>query len=396
MLIASMESPALCPGRVATALQNTSNSFLCRLPAEVLHVIIDFLRSDDIVDLLCFRRVSRRLRLLAFFSRKCRTTCKFGCKGIAALLWGTEDCTVWDAMRFILLEHFRRNNNKEFLLPQETTATRTRVCIGREGFVRLCEHRHVSWSDIEPHLAQCHSPEMLGKAHPAVMLCDHAGHRASCGRQEEVEMMPSVRISKSILGDSAPVVLTLTWTAHETLSVNNKGQFNSLEMCKMLERHQKTGAFLLAGATPISRCFDHQTNCTCFLGSSEIDLGRLAAGILSRRFENGFGTMRGSLQLLFGAISPTGRPSKIDVSVHLSLCHDGSTTTTPENHCVVATYSRVIKLGNPESPGGKFNPWQRTSSPGGRKWIDRNLWDEDMMDPSPYERQLDAVTEGYD
>ncbi|KAK4199678.1 hypothetical protein QBC40DRAFT_175764 [Triangularia verruculosa] len=54
-----------------------------------------------------------------------------------------------------------------------------RLCIGREGKLRLCEHKTVKWIDIEQHVVDLHSSGIRRDEPRAVPIitCDHPQHR---------------------------------------------------------------------------------------------------------------------------------------------------------------------------------------------------------------------------
>ncbi|KAH0437916.1 hypothetical protein CcaCcLH18_03592 [Colletotrichum camelliae] len=70
-----------------------------------------------------------------------------------------------------------------FSIAERQKGANTRVCIGREGHIRLCEHKTVTWDDFVRVSSNTSLPEYRRKS-VSTITCDHVSHKE---RFEEVK-----------------------------------------------------------------------------------------------------------------------------------------------------------------------------------------------------------------
>ncbi|KAJ9150828.1 hypothetical protein NKR23_g3394 [Pleurostoma richardsiae] len=198
---------------VAAAYHNINHSPLCRLPDSILLYIMELL---DVVSLYQLREVSRVFLQL------------FGNDRFAAHHWapGAElSFGVWTVGDILedpaLRDEMRRQREKKRYC--ETCLTRRlekrssatlwcsecetehsadlfsgaqrelpddlRVCIGREGHIRLCEHKIITWHDVQKAMD-------TDGWHKAEIRCDQAHHQEHAGLSSTA---PTARLSADYL-----------------------------------------------------------------------------------------------------------------------------------------------------------------------------------------------------
>ncbi|KAK3934623.1 hypothetical protein QBC46DRAFT_273420 [Diplogelasinospora grovesii] len=212
-----------------------------------------------------------------------------------------------------------------------------RICIGREGALRLCEHIQISWSDVESGLARC-STVVGAKPTAAEIRCDKAIHRACC---QTKEARPTICLEKAPDGRCA--FLTLTWTAHARLDVNEQGRFDSHQVRSMFQRHRRTGAhFLMLGSQPGSgplmemRCFG-RADCTCLsYATGQEGSGPGSGQSNTKGYKDCLGRRPG-----WASWHQVTDFDLITESVGIRLCPRSSTS---EKQCVATHYARRIQL----------------------------------------------------
>lgn len=106
----------------------------------------------------------------------------------------------------------------------------SRVCIAREGHLRLCSHQLITWSDVEQYLLALYSRggdktetfELIGCRHPVHQGCPDENRSAEAS---DADTYPSIELEfNPLLGEAS---LRLIWSAHATLPVNQDGRFES-------------------------------------------------------------------------------------------------------------------------------------------------------------------------
>lgn len=256
---------------VAAQVWNSKYSPLTRLPEEILLEILGHLEvDDDPVSLYCLRRTCRTFRRLTHEPRfrkvmlprsfkkgghrsenylelttieantlkqllqkdgmceNCAVYCDGPVKGIRRKIshyWHSE----WGPRRVF-------KNNCQFLKrrgpsghcprcrlyhdmtlfsKKQENHVETRKCLGREGAVQLCEHMHISWSQIEAHVnsRQPRSPQAWAACLSSFKIeCHHHSHNIRC-TPLEAPAWPRARL-KLAENDPRRVVLHLEWAPH--------------------------------------------------------------------------------------------------------------------------------------------------------------------------------------
>lgn len=172
---------------IAAGFHNLTRSPLCRLPEELL---LDIMERLDLVTIQCLRRASRLfLRLYSssvFSNTHDMKPAELGIatfenwsepeKDLSDNPWQQELKTLLgkDTLPYCQDCHERRRDNliwtrkynaltSDYLYcsgchtehpvclfskTQRSRCSRTRVCIGRQGFIRVCEHLAITWDDV--------------------------------------------------------------------------------------------------------------------------------------------------------------------------------------------------------------------------------------------------------
>ncbi|KAK4205122.1 hypothetical protein QBC40DRAFT_249514 [Triangularia verruculosa] len=103
---------------------------------------------------------------------------------------------LWDGCKFtstkptnrLYCSGCRHTHSSRAFSPSQKEADKTnRVCIGREGLLRLCDHRYVKWADIEAHFLRQHDPSSRGglTSTSCELICEHSSHHTQPGHYEE-------------------------------------------------------------------------------------------------------------------------------------------------------------------------------------------------------------------
>lgn len=220
------------------------------------------------------------------------------------------------------------------------------VCVGREGAVRLCEHKVISWADVESRVAQSMASNAAIKFE---MSCDHPRHK-TC----PVDPSAGHRDSKPTLllggtSDGRRMFIRLSWTAHEVLAVDNQGRFSVSAVRSMFLRHREGCArFIIPpraciGSPTEMRCFG-SSGCTCL--SQDDDQDCSPAG--SKGYKNCLGCWN-----LWGTKKHRFKDDDLlKEQVEVSLCP--AKQHKPGEQCIVTKYSRTIRLDDVTS--GTYNP----------------------------------------
>lgn len=246
----SLASLAEMDPLIADGYHNLICSPLCRLPEELL---LDIMKRLDLVSIQCLRRVSR-LFLRLYCSPPFR-----GCHCDSSLLGSTYDhwCQPKDELRVtwsrrlqVLLdedisnycEDCRRRRTDESWTTKSTSLTmdylhcsgcsndhptclfsktqrlkspKTRICIGREGFVRVCEHRVVTWKEV---IRTGRQLARLDTKLAKVFLdkCQHESHSPNHHRKDTSQTnyqmtYPVIQICGSV---DNPIWVELVWHGH--------------------------------------------------------------------------------------------------------------------------------------------------------------------------------------
>ncbi|KAK0670284.1 hypothetical protein QBC41DRAFT_355130 [Cercophora samala] len=181
------------------------------------------------------------------------TGCKFTCADKANTLY----CSGCD------IEHSARAFSKT----QTEMASEIRICIGREGVLQLCEHRHIKWADIEAHFLRQQDPESRNQlvATACELTCEHESH--CTGPKRTNASMPRLHVSGS---SRSRYDINWFWTAHHILNLDANYQMNADQVREAFQEDLRTVAGVMLTGTrngdALNRamsCFGKRW-CTCF------------------------------------------------------------------------------------------------------------------------------------
>lgn len=311
----------------AACAHNRQFSLLLKLPDEILLAILQFLLSD-IRDMYYIRRVCRKLRYLtedktlepglfrkfqAFrgfhmlhndrFLSKENNRMPFG-----VLPWDSmpefeatirkqtlcKQCQIQVTRQGRIKPHLcvfvetpekltycagcsRYHPRNAFSDMQRRRSSANRICIGREGRLRLCEHVSISWADIEAHLAVSSREKDFFKAMSDFhIVCKHPSHNFACKSTSRLapsevscndHTRPCARLQvdrNSPMLHVKPVWLVLCWKPYSSskiLKAPENGQIEATKLRELYGEYGKNAArFIVPGpsqnTTPEMLCFD--------------------------------------------------------------------------------------------------------------------------------------------
>ncbi|KAI1096028.1 hypothetical protein F5B19DRAFT_488648 [Rostrohypoxylon terebratum] len=297
---------------IAAQVWNNKYSLLTRLPDEILLEILSYFEVyHDPVSLYCLRRTCRTFRRLMceprfgrimlprsarngvrYFSEnhmelttmeanalkqllqkdgmceKCAVYCDGPVKGLRRRIshyWHSE----WGPSRVFKnnckflkrgalsahCPHCRLYHNMALFSKWCEKEGEARKCLGREGAVQLCEHVHISWSQIENHMNEWHPRS--AQAWEACLArfnveCHHPSHNIRC-TSLEAPTWPRARL-KICENDMRRVILHLEWSAHsgsEYFRLRN-GKVPVAELRELFRRYRLGAARIFLPGYPAS------------------------------------------------------------------------------------------------------------------------------------------------
>lgn len=313
---------------LAAAAHNKEFSPLLKLPDEILMAILHFL-EPDIRDIYYIRRVCRKLRFMAYdhtlkpvlfltrpFSKgshmlhhdkfhgrennrgpfgilpwysvpgfqatiRKQTLCE-PCQTAHREGMLPNGCVFMETPRLYI--HCAGCNSHHtryaFSHTQRQKKPLDRVCIGREGTLRLCEHVSIGWADIEAHLAASSRQRDFSKAVSDFhVMCPHPSHKFACKSTSrlapsEASCNDHTRPCARLQLDGSPtlhhsdrwtsVSLVLCWKPYSSskiLTAPENGQIEATRLRELYGEFGKNAArFIVPGpsqnTTPEMLCFD--------------------------------------------------------------------------------------------------------------------------------------------
>lgn len=293
---------------IAAGFHNLICSPLCRLPEELL---LDIIQQLDLVSIRSLRRVSR-LFIRLFSSPKFYNTYDSTCKRFSFEHWydpGDNLYTTWFPKLQVLLNrdigdccedcrkkrtgpNWARKNaslTKEYLhcsgcridhpvclfsKIQRSTRAKSRMCIGREGFVRICEHRAVTWKELIRTSLQLADLD-TGFACVFLDKCKHESHSPKHHRNEiwllhHQTIYPTIEIWGCL---NERVLVRFSWQGHLKLpdigfgeDGYNKTWTPNLIYQQLVQFRQGTAQYIIPEFSPgrllEMNCFD-PNRCAC-------------------------------------------------------------------------------------------------------------------------------------
>ncbi|KAK3354003.1 hypothetical protein B0T25DRAFT_608584, partial [Lasiosphaeria hispida] len=303
-----MESTGMDP-LLAAHMHNVKRSPINRLPDELVLQILRCL-GNDLLTMLCLRRVARRFRRI-IDDPEIRMAMRV-------------DCLYWRSGRifFEMVDRFPKDLKKELWrriqkdgmcdqcrmlrpggsAPDSPDAGWLRCshecpvmlrsplslhcdgcrsggrnahpCLGRHGAARLCEHVNVSWADMEPYLSEWQQQQDPHDGQACLdgfkVECRDPSHDKRC-RAEDAPTWPRAALkAKAHQMSDWVVVLTFEWQPHSgsnVVSLTSDGRAPASEMRTLFQRHRQGAAAILFPSSPRlplpeMACFQ-DTKCRC-------------------------------------------------------------------------------------------------------------------------------------
>lgn len=147
------------------------------------------------------------------------------------------------------------------------------VCIGHQGFIRLCEHVTVPWSRIADEAAR-RSTEVLGFDCKQFVACENSDHvRFDTHAQREaldylycvpLRKYPSLETNFDIVGHTFTV--NMRWGSHMPLVMRKDGRFEAEDFAKEVEVRYREARFIcpqINSGGSLSQMLCDPVNCDC-------------------------------------------------------------------------------------------------------------------------------------
>lgn len=152
---------------------------------------------------------------------------------------------------------------------QKTRPRGTRICIGREGHIRLCEHEVITWADVESHLIQWKAkPQSYSDVlQTTIKYCTDPIHNFGC--------KPSPPLARLTVYDKESARLELSWEPHTgpyPFTAFPGNPIKALEMRAIARKYRLNATRFIApeqaaGHLPEMECFPFgKCDCLCYNG----------------------------------------------------------------------------------------------------------------------------------
>lgn len=285
---------------IAAIYKNTVLNPLCRLPDEILLLIMSHL---DKLALFCLRHSSRTFQRLFSSPDFQQYHIGSGREWVSQQTWYDRE----DLGQMLVRDrycancaHMRVHKNRDprfkalmsqrlycspckkthpaalFSSPQRRASDRSRICIGHEGSFRVCDHVTLSWEDIERWVVMFADLEDYGLNTSNGILCDDAAHKHRCDNKSTYRARPdglTGGVMLNLARDQDDLKLKVDWTSHMGL---RGSMLSSLDMRKALETGQERGARHLVppfrpGDASAMAAFDpNSCSCVYYPGSDRV------------------------------------------------------------------------------------------------------------------------------
>lgn len=262
---------------------------------------------------------------------------------------------------------------REFRPADQKLHAANRRCLGRQGAVQLCEHVHVSWSDIEDHVARWQK-DRAGDWKACFSCfnieCRDPSHDTRC-TAEGTPTWPRARL-QAHERDENKVLLTLEWKPHsglDALTCTAAGQAPAAQLRKVFQKYRQGAGGILfpsgrSSPLPEMACYG-PSECTCLYyetGDDKVpNTGGLSkcGGFFQEDWRFRFTSLHRIHRYSFGVLA-----AKVSTKKHWPCGTDGSV-------CLVTIYKRQIPVFNKTDLDTRINP--------GHAWLH-------AMDPDTYAR----------
>ncbi|KAK4225077.1 hypothetical protein QBC38DRAFT_280406 [Podospora fimiseda] len=378
---------------VSGRLYNYQNSFLYKMPEEILVMIVNHLDPrDDAVARFCLARVAHLFRqhkidaspfgtywkeiiaeprtdyLISALnswgeSRIVQEICRLLrkdklCSNCLKFSKTSEGRALLDARRRHRITSQpprpdcsgcgRSHNHLHFSAAQKRKRIGEGVCLGWEGHIKLCQHRRASWSDVEAALLASAIEGDSWKHYTTYELirCEHPMHRSDCLASSP----PSIKVR--VWYGKAKIIVE--WNAHTVLPINNQGRLDSRDVLAMFWCHQETGAssILLGDLKPSQAMHPRQMMCfgtdwcTCLSYDNGALEERDPAGVPG--YKSCLGT--GNVDKKDNRHRIENWGGKLEGDVGIKYCSESST----ENEiCLCTNYNKTIFFDLPRMESSK-------------------------------------------
>ena len=151
---------------------------------------------------------------------------------------------------------------------QKEKPWRERICIGREGHIRLCEHEVITWADIEPHIIRWDTNPDLDNPRIPLKDCKDSSHIYGCSSKS---LGSCTRLN--LMGSGTGLIqLYFSWIPHTGRSAFTSftaGRLLTSEIQTILRKYRRNAACfivpkLAAGHFPEMECFS-PSGCDCLI-----------------------------------------------------------------------------------------------------------------------------------
>lgn len=220
-----------------------------------------------------------------------------------------------------------------------------RACIERKGFVRLCEHGHVSWKTLETHVKYHFQNRLLSDNIPSFFKnCKDISH-------DVIDDAPVLSVTLYSEGDQTTgMSLGISWITHRTLTVDSQGRCKERELRTMFrELRQAGGRYILPSVSATSfpfmdmGCFGHSDFvCVSYERTGEEARGfRLSDGAEKRAIKDCLYLSRtGEVPEQFAA----GK-GLLEEYIRVTPCQGTYRRAQHSEGCIIARYCRRFDLG---------------------------------------------------
>ncbi|KAF4471410.1 hypothetical protein FALBO_1677 [Fusarium albosuccineum] len=221
----------------------------------------------------CFDRtislLSRRIILKAIRSRMHSDLFCENCQEI--LSWSMDIYRLRPACKFSAVADWNwlycsgcylKHPSAAFSAEQKLTREQERVCIGRQGHVRLCNHEVITWADIESSINQYHPKTFTD----TIRVCRHPSHLGGCKTErEDDDSWPRAELSYV---NGKATFLEIRWRPHTHSLLENKGRLYAEGMRSAIQRFRRDAAqFILPARAefhiPEMEMFPTTKGCDC-------------------------------------------------------------------------------------------------------------------------------------
>ncbi|VUC28273.1 unnamed protein product [Clonostachys rosea] len=159
--------------------------------------------------------------------------------------------------------------------PDQRREVDDRICFGREGHIRLCDHKVVTWETVSKAAKQLINIDCGLEAKIQVSRCDHRAHYPRHHNYSMEFQCPNVSPTAEICGvEGHSLILSLTWQGH--MLVEGDRPITPQVLCKHLGQFRKGVAKFIApklapGRFPEMSCFDPNCcDCLYFEGMEQL------------------------------------------------------------------------------------------------------------------------------